>query len=57
MGQSVEKVMSAMGVICLRVERPDDVASTIRAAVIMAFKAEQSVAVLLSQKLLGAKKF
>jgi sulfopyruvate decarboxylase alpha subunit len=57
MGQAVEKVMSAMGVICLPVERPDDVASTIRAAVIMAFKAEQSVAVLLSQKLLGAKKF
>jgi hypothetical protein len=49
--------MSAMGVICLRVERPDDVVSTIGAALTMAFKAEQSVAVLLGQKLLGAKKF
>jgi sulfopyruvate decarboxylase alpha subunit len=57
MGQAVETVMSAMGVICLRADRPDDVVPTIRAALTMAFKAEQSVAVLLSQKLLGAKKF
>jgi sulfopyruvate decarboxylase alpha subunit len=57
MGQAVETVMSAMGVICLRVDRPDDVVPTIRSALTMAFKAEQSVAVLLSQKLLGAKKF
>jgi sulfopyruvate decarboxylase alpha subunit len=57
MGQAVETVMSAMGVICLRVDRPDDVVATIRSALTMAFKSEQSVAVLLSQKLLGAKKF
>jgi sulfopyruvate decarboxylase alpha subunit len=57
MGQAVETVMSAMGVICLRADRPDDVVPTVRAALTMAFKSEQAVAVLLSQKLLGAKKF
>jgi hypothetical protein len=46
-----------MGVICLRADRPDDVVPTVRAALTMAFKSEQAVAVLLSQKLLGAKKF
>jgi len=57
MGQAVEQVMSAMGVICLRVERPEDVVATINAALTMTFRAGQSVAVLLAQKLLGAKKF
>ncbi|MFN9806663.1 MAG: phosphonopyruvate decarboxylase [Betaproteobacteria bacterium] len=57
MGQAVETVMSAMGVICVRADRPDDVVPTVRAALTMAFKSEQAVAVLLSQKLLGAKKF
>jgi sulfopyruvate decarboxylase alpha subunit len=57
MGQAVEKVMSAMGVICLRVERPEDVVPTVNAALTMAFRAGQAVAVLLAQKLLGAKKF
>ena len=57
MGQAVETVMSAMGVICLRVERPEDVVPTIQSALTMAYRAGQSVAVLLAQKLLGAKKF
>jgi sulfopyruvate decarboxylase alpha subunit len=57
MGQAVEAVMSAMGVICLRAERPEDVVGTVQAALTMTFKSGQSVAVLLGQKLLGAKKF
>lgn len=57
MGQAVEAVMSAMGVICLRTERPEDVVGTVQAALTMTFKSGQSVAVLLGQKLLGAKKF
>src|SRR6266446_947833 len=57
MGQAVEPVLQAMGVICLRIERPDEVVPTVEAALTMAFKAGNAVAVLLTQKLIGAKKF
>lgn len=57
MGQAVQPVLEAMGVICLRVERPEDVIPTAGAAMTMVWKSEQRVAVLLAQKLLGAKKF
>ena len=46
-----------MGVICLRVERPDEVIPTVSAALTMVFKSGQAVAVLLTQKLIGAKPF
>jgi sulfopyruvate decarboxylase alpha subunit len=57
MGQAVEEVMEAMGVICLRIDRPEDVASTVGAACTMVFQSGYAVAVLLTQKLIGAKKF
>ena len=57
MGQATEPVLAAMGVICLRIERPDEVIRTASAAFTMAFKAGQAVAVLLSQRLIGAKPF
>ena len=57
MGQAVEPVLEAMGVICLRAERPDEVAATVNAACTMVFQSGHAVAVLLTQKLLGAKKF
>jgi len=57
MGQAVEPVLTAMGVICLRAERPEDVIPTIEAAITMVFQGGQAVAVLLTQKLIGAKKF
>ncbi|HEX4615677.1 MAG TPA: phosphonopyruvate decarboxylase [Stellaceae bacterium] len=57
MGQAVEPVLAAMGVICLRIERPEDVVPTVRAALTMVFQGGRSVAVLLTQKLLGAKAF
>jgi hypothetical protein len=46
-----------MGVICLRAERPEDVIPTVRAAITMVFQSGQAVAVLLTQRLIGAKKF
>src|SRR2546426_1412692 len=55
MGQAVEPVLQAMGVICLRIERPEDVVPTVEAAVTMVFQGGNAVAVLLTQKLLGAK--
>jgi sulfopyruvate decarboxylase TPP-binding subunit len=57
MGQAVEPVLSAMGVICLRVEHPEEVIPTVSAALTMVFQGGNAVAVLLTQKLLGAKAF
>jgi sulfopyruvate decarboxylase TPP-binding subunit len=57
MGQAVRPVLDAMGVICLDVEKPEEVVSTVDAALDMAFKSGNAVAVLLTQKLIGAKAF
>jgi sulfopyruvate decarboxylase TPP-binding subunit len=57
MGQAVEPVLSAMGVICMRVDRPEEVVPTVSAALTMVFQSGHAVAVLLTQKLLGAKQF
>src|SRR5438874_10721059 len=57
MGQAVEPVLSAMGVICLRIEHPEEVVPTVSAALTMVFQGGNAVAVLLTQKLLGAKAF
>ncbi len=57
MGQAVTPVLEAMGVIVLRAEQPEEVLPTVEAAATMAFQGGQAVAVLLTQKLLGAKAF
>jgi len=57
MGQAVEPVLGAMGVICLRAEAPDEVIPTVSAALTMVFQGGNAVAVLLTQKLVGAKAF
>ena len=57
MGQGTQPVLEAMGVICLRIERPEDVTSTVGAALTMVFQSGHAVAVLLTQKLIGAKPF
>lgn len=57
MGQSTQKVLAACDVICMRVESAAEVLPTAQAALTMAFQSEVAVAVLLSQKLIGAKRF
>jgi sulfopyruvate decarboxylase alpha subunit len=57
MGQAVQPVLEAMGVICLRIGRPEEVVLSVSAALTMVFQSGQAVAVLLTQKLLGAKQF
>lgn len=57
MGQGVQPVVEAMGMQCLRVDSADEVSPTVQAALNMAFKSNQAVAVLLTQKLIGAKPF
>ena len=57
MGEAVIPSLNSIGVQCLRINNEDEVESNIEAALTMVFKAERSVAVLLSQKLIGAKSF
>lgn len=57
MGQAVEPVLKAMGIIVLRADGPDDVIPVVTAAQTMAFQSGAAVAVLLGQRLIGAKKF
>lgn len=57
MGQATPTVLEAMGMVCLRAERAEDMEETVRAALRMSFSASQSIAVLLSQRLIGAKTF
>ena len=57
MGEAVIPSLNSIGVQCLRINNEEEVQSNIEAALTMVFKAERSVAVLLSQKLIGAKSF
>ena len=57
MGQATEPVLKAMGVIVLSCQTPEDVVPVVSNAITMAFQGGQAVAVLLSQRLIGAKKF
>jgi sulfopyruvate decarboxylase TPP-binding subunit len=46
-----------MGVTCLRADNPAEALATVDAALTMVFRAGRAVAVLFTQKLLGAKRF
>ena len=56
MGQAAEPMLELCGFRCLRIERIEEVAPTVQAACMMVYKAGQAVAILLTQKLKGAKK-
>ena len=57
MGRGAQACLEAMGTHCIRVERADDVVPTACAAFQMAYRSDRSVAMLLTQRLLGAKPF
>jgi sulfopyruvate decarboxylase alpha subunit len=57
MGQSAPAVLEASGVMVYRADRLEEVVPTVEAALLLAFQSRRSVAVLLSQKLIGAKDF
>ena len=57
MGTKVQQAFEMMDVHVLRADRPDEVHETVAAAVRMAFEGGTPVAVLLSQRLIGAKVF
>jgi len=57
MGQAVEPILHAMGVLTFRVETPADLGPATAAATAAAFDAGNGAALILSQKFLGAKPF
>jgi sulfopyruvate decarboxylase alpha subunit len=57
MGQATGAVLAGAGVIVHRADRGEDVATTVAAAADLAFHASRAVAVLLGQRLIGAKRF
>ncbi|GGR33858.1 thiamine pyrophosphate-binding protein [Deinococcus ruber] len=57
MGQATPKVLEAMGVLVQRSDDPATLAGDVDAALRLAYSTYSPVAVLLSQKLLGAKAF
>lgn len=57
MGQGTPKVLEAMDVRVFRADYKTEVGDTVDAAVKFAFNTRQSAAVLLSQKMIGAKQF
>jgi sulfopyruvate decarboxylase alpha subunit len=57
MGQSTPAVLKAAGVIVQRLEAATDTADAVRAAGAMAFEGQVPVALLIGQRLIGAKSF
>jgi sulfopyruvate decarboxylase alpha subunit len=57
MGQAARPALEAMGVRCLPVERSEEVGETFAAAADLAFNSRTSAAVLVSQRIVGAKGF
>ena len=57
MGQAVVPVLEAMGVLTIKIERDDELEAGIAAAISASFSAGQGVALILTQKFLGAKAF
>jgi sulfopyruvate decarboxylase alpha subunit len=55
MGSATQPVLTAAGVHVRRAERPDEVAEMVAASATLAFDTQIPVAVLLSQRLIGAK--
>ena len=57
MGAATPAVLAAAGVHVRRADNPDDVAEMVAASAALAFDSQAPVAVLLSQRLIGAKVF
>jgi len=57
MGSTTEAAFRLMDVACTRADRPEDVAPTVSAAARMVYEGGAAAAVLLGQRLIGAKVF
>jgi sulfopyruvate decarboxylase TPP-binding subunit len=57
MGQATEPALNAIGVRTLRADTPQDLIDMVGSAITLAYEADQQVAVLISQRMLGRKKW
>ena len=57
MGRATQQSMEMMGITVLRVSKPEEVAETVSAGLDAAFEAGEPIAILLSQSLIGRKKW
>ena len=57
MGRSTEAVLETIGVKCFPVDKPEEVGETFAGAAGLAFNGGFSAAVLISQRIIGAKGF
>ena len=57
MGQNTNQVLTAAGVLTFKVDEKDRIKETVEAAAKMAFEGSAAAAVLISQRILGAKTF
>jgi len=57
MGSATASALDLMGVKTIRVDTPEEVPDAVSAAVAMAFDADQAMAVVLSQRLIGRKQW
>jgi sulfopyruvate decarboxylase alpha subunit len=57
MGKATPQALEIMGVTVLRLERPEEAEEVVSAAASLAFESDQQVAVLISQRMLGRKKW
>lgn len=57
MSRATQPSLEAIGVRCLRADTAEDLVETVPAAAALAYEADQQVAVLIGQRLLGKKKW
>ncbi len=57
MGQATQTVLEAIGVTVVRAHGGEDLVETVEQASVMAYDSDQQIAVLISQRLLGKKKW
>jgi len=57
MGKATPQALEIMGVTVFRLDRPEDAEEVVSAACSLAFESDQQVAVLISQRMLGRKKW
>ncbi len=57
MGKATPQALEIMGVTVLRLERPEEAEDVVSAAASLAFESDQQVAILISQRMIGRKKW
>jgi sulfopyruvate decarboxylase alpha subunit len=57
MGLATETCLQAIGVRCLRAEEPDALVEAVMSAAKLAYEADQQVAVIIGQRMIGEKKW